>query len=285
MVNKGIEKSYRPIHRSCDSIPKGIGIKRFESSANSIAEGELLHSDDYYIFGIIDSGSCELQVDFTTITLKDGDAIIETPGKLHRFISTNAASGYAIMIDCSLVDDQQSRKLISFARKETLVKPNIQIRSILITLFSMLNTENSHSVELSNLFRVNIGLAIVELFCRMLTVTHQQDEENRYVRHTEAFFTILAGNIIKNRQPSFYAEKMNISPIYLNEAVKVVTGKSVSQNINEEIILRAKRMLAFSKLDISEIAFQLGFKDNAYFTRLFTKIAGCPLTIFRKNLK
>lgn len=277
--------SYIPVHKSCESIPNGVGIKRFCASANSTAEGELLHSDDYYIFGIVDSGSCVLQVDFTSVSIKAGDAIIVSPGKLHRIVSTDDASGYAIMIDNSLVNEQQSRNLISFARKETLIKPNSQLRSILITLFSMLNTEISDGVVFPNLFRVNIGLAIVELFCSMLTAFSIKEEENRYIRHTNTFFTLLTKNIIDNRQPSFYAHKMNISPIYLNEAIKEVTGKSVSQNINEEIILRAKRMLAFTKLDVSEIASQLGFKDNAYFTRLFTKIAGCPPTIFRKNLK
>lgn len=275
----------RPIHKSHEHIPKGIKIKRLDSSDISYDEGVLLHSDEYYVFGFVESGSCEIQVDFNIVKVESGDAIIVSPSQLHRIISTRDAKGYALLLDGSLISEEQSKSLVVFTRKNTIVKPRQQIAIILTNLFSILYNSNSGNIELSNSFRVHIGQAVIAVFCSLLEGTHQHEYADRYTRHADTFFTLLDRDIIHDRQPSHYAGKMNISPIYLNEVIKKVTGKSVSININEEITLRAKRLLAFTKLDIKEIAFELGFNDVAYFTRLFTKTAGCSPMHFRKNLK
>ena len=74
-----------------------------------------------------------------------------------------------------------------------------------------------------------------------------------------------------------------ISPVYLNEAIKSITGISVSKYIQIELMLRAKRMLIYTSLNIKEIAINLGFDDYAYFTRLFTKATGLNPTSYRKK--
>ena len=98
------------------------------------------------------------------------------------------------------------------------------------------------------------------------------------------FRKLLREYITEERRPAFYAEKLNISPIYLNEIVKEVTGLSSSQYIKNEIILLAKRELFHTSDSIKEIAYRLGFTDNTYFTRLFTETVGVPPNKFRDNI-
>ena len=71
--------------------------------------------------------------------------------------------------------------------------------------------------------------------------------------------------------------------MYLNEVVKSVTGVSVSRYIQNELILQAKRMLAYTSLTIREISNHLGIDDYTYFTRLFTKAVGVSPTCYRKK--
>lgn len=88
-----------------------------------------------------------------------------------------------------------------------------------------------------------------------------------------------------SRQPSYYASKLHISTVYLNEAVRSVTGMSVSRYIRNEIALQAKRLLIHTNDSVKEIAAALGFDDYAYFSRLFTQAVGVSPTVFRqKNL-
>ena len=77
---------------------------------------------------------------------------------------------------------------------------------------------------------------------------------------------------------------MNISPVYLNEIVKDITGQSSGQYIKNEIVLLAKRELFHTSDSIKEIAYRLGFTDSAYFTRLFTDVAGVSPGKFRGNI-
>jgi AraC-like DNA-binding protein len=87
------------------------------------------------------------------------------------------------------------------------------------------------------------------------------------------------------KRPSEYASELNLSPAYLNEAVKKMTELSVSDCIRNEIVLQAKRLLFYTHQSVKEIACSLGYDDYSYFTRLFTKSAGVSPTQFRKNYR
>jgi AraC family transcriptional activator of pobA len=80
---------------------------------------------------------------------------------------------------------------------------------------------------------------------------------------------------------------MNISERHLNRICKVCLNKTTSKIIAERIILEAKRMLVFSKNSVSQIAMELGYFENSYFSRLFKKNCGKTplefLNIFRKK--
>lgn len=78
---------------------------------------------------------------------------------------------------------------------------------------------------------------------------------------------------------------LNISEVYLNEAVKNATGLSASGCIRSQVIIEAKRMLAYTDLTPSEIAMELGYTDYSYFSRLFKKETAQSPIEFRKNLK
>ena len=77
---------------------------------------------------------------------------------------------------------------------------------------------------------------------------------------TLEFKTLLKQFVHISRSPAFYAERMHVSAAYLNEAVRTTTGLSATRNIRNEIVIRAKRMLAHSRTDIQEIARELGLK-------------------------
>ena len=107
--------------------------------------------------------------------------------------------------------------------------------------------------------------------------------KRRHVEIVLAFRELLAGDERIVRSPSHYAAALHISPVYLNEVVKGVTGENVSGYIQSEILLRARRMLVYTQQQIGEIARTLGFDDCAYFTRLFTQRTGMSPTSYREK--
>jgi len=78
-------------------------------------------------------------------------------------------------------------------------------------------------------------------------------------------------NFRKIHSPSQYADKLHIAPKSLNKLVKKYYNKTLTQVIQERIILEAKKELNSSNKPIKNIAFDLGFNDAFYFSRLFKK--------------
>ncbi|WP_196894833.1 AraC family transcriptional regulator [Aureivirga marina] len=78
----------------------------------------------------------------------------------------------------------------------------------------------------------------------------------------------------KNQKIAFYADKLNLSVVYLSECVKKVTGKTTKHIIDDYVILEAKSLLKQSNATISEIAYELGFDESSNFTKYFKKLTG-----------
>ena len=115
----------------------------------------------------------------------------------------------------------------------------------------------------------------------------QLPEQNnlRIYTITKQFRSLLMISFRMMKSPSEYAEALNLSPSYLNEAVKQVTGSPVSFWIQQEVILEAKRMLFYTENTVKEIAHALGYQDHTYFIRLFSKVEGMPPLQFRQRYR
>ena len=67
----------------------------------------------------------------------------------------------------------------------------------------------------------------------------------------------------------YLSEQLHMSPNYLGDLLKKITGKSTQQHIHHILIEKAKDILASSNLSVSEIAYQLGFEYPQSFSKLF----------------
>jgi AraC family transcriptional activator of pobA len=83
--------------------------------------------------------------------------------------------------------------------------------------------------------------------------------------------------------PKDYAELLYVTPNHLNALCNDLLGTSAGEVIRNRVILEAKRMLVNPELTIAEIAWQLNFADNSYFSKFFKKSTGITPEIFRKQ--
>lgn len=67
------------------------------------------------------------------------------------------------------------------------------------------------------------------------------------------------------------ATELHLSPNYLSTLLKVTTGQSTQQHIQNKLIEKAKEKISTTNLTISEIAYELGFEHPASFSKLFKK--------------
>ncbi len=83
---------------------------------------------------------------------------------------------------------------------------------------------------------------------------------------------------------SDYAELLNISPSALAKISKTHFNKTLTDLISERIIIEAKRELYLTSKAVKQIAFDLGFNDEHYFSRFFKKNAEISPQIYRDTV-
>lgn len=81
----------------------------------------------------------------------------------------------------------------------------------------------------------------------------------------------------------YLAENLNLSPSYLSDMLRALTGQNAQQHIHDKLIEKAKEKLSTTTLTVSEIAYTLGFEHPQSFSKLFkTKTSLSPLE-FRRS--
>ena len=104
------------------------------------------------------------------------------------------------------------------------------------------------------------------------------DSQHNLIRE---FNFLVEQNFRKQHNVSYYAELLHKSPKTVTNTFKKIDEKSPLQIIHNRILLEAKNLLHYTKQDISEIAYDLGFENVQVFSRFFKRLAGISPTEFR----
>lgn len=81
----------------------------------------------------------------------------------------------------------------------------------------------------------------------------------------------------------FFAESLNVTPNYLGDIVRNITGVAPMEHIHQTIINEAKTLLNQGLYSNSEVAYHLGFEYPNYFSRLFKKVTGISPSEYKKK--
>lgn len=89
----------------------------------------------------------------------------------------------------------------------------------------------------------------------------------------------------KNGLPTveYLAGHLSLSPHYLSDMLRSLTGLNAQQHIHDKLIEKAKEQLSITNLSVSEIAFTLGFEYSQSFSKLFRKKTAMSPVEFRQS--
>lgn len=271
-----------PLHK-LENNTLGIEVRQLEQLGETEASFiNQVHRDDHYIFIFQERGDTRMMIDFKEMEAHGSGVLCILPGQVHYGISMNDAAVWFLAVDGSLIHEQ-FRTLF----EERIVPVNISAVAAarLGSCFSVLaglHQEQDQYLVMRSMVDVVIGL-----FAGIFSTIEESadDAHSRTTIITRQFKGLLKSSFREMKRPSAYAEALNISPSYLNEAVKLTTGLPVSHWIQEEVIMEAKRLLFYTDNTIKQIADDLGFEDHTYFTRVFTRAEGMPPLAFRKKYR
>lgn len=80
-----------------------------------------------------------------------------------------------------------------------------------------------------------------------------------------------------------YAQALNMPPARLNRMCKTLVGKNAKALLQERLLLEARRKLIYTRATIEHIAFDLGYTDPAYFSRVFQQTEGVSPKVYRQQ--
>jgi AraC-like DNA-binding protein len=82
--------------------------------------------------------------------------------------------------------------------------------------------------------------------------------------------------------PADYARLLHMTPKTLGRIVREQLGKSLTDLIRERILTHAKWQILHTLKPVKEVAREVGFSDELYFSRMFKKATGQSPTFFRE---
>ena len=236
------------------------------------------HRDDYYLFGVMLSGEQTVAVDFREISIRRHQALIIAPGQVHGPIGDPSESGFIVAFSPESIKPSEMQLIETYSLMTRPISLNDADYRDITTLYEMLLHRGGKSTEVEYFIASTIKQIILQQISQ-----EESDAPNRYVRLVIELRKLLRKHIAHEKSPSGYAAMMNISSVYLNEAVNFVTGMSTRNYIISFALLSAKRDLVYTNLSAQEIAFRLGYEDYSYFSRLFRKHVGESPKEFRSK--
>ncbi|NIB38518.1 helix-turn-helix domain-containing protein [Pseudomaricurvus alkylphenolicus] len=168
-------------------------------------------------------------------------------------------------------------------------------------LAQQLDTEDHLSTELSRLVRSieqefrwpKAGrVAMISAYLKALIINigrlelHQTDrssDASPQVRTFENFRKLVEHHFKEHWSVQQYAQQLGMTESRLNSLCRKVVDLSPSQIIHKRLVMEAKRILVYTSMPVSTIAYELGFKDPAYFSRYFAKQTGEAASQFREK--
>lgn len=269
-----------PFSRMQKISPSGVFLKHFVQYGKTEMR-HYAHRDDYYVVALLTDGSVAVEVDFERIELTAGDVLIVSPWQVHRRPADEQwqADGWMLAFSPEFLSEADARALEEYSLSPRPLRPGREAVDDIVTLCAMFE-RNSGDEAVSGALALAIKSIVVSAIGES-----DSSVKDRYVAITLRFRELIETHLAAEKSPSAYASMLNISEVYLNEAVRKTTGLSAGAYLRSRVIVQAKRLLAYTSMSAKEIAYTLGYADYAYFSRLFRKSVGVSPSVYAKNLK
>ena len=258
-------------------------------AANSASEMEIFRFPsrlNALIIGVGTEGETSLTSNLQEFRLKKDSLFIFSPKHILQVQSNNRFKAHLIVIAPDFlkrinIDTKRMMPLFlqfgSLPCMELTQAESQSLRSFISMVEQELKgSETDFSSEIIGGLIAATIYKVGDILTHYLT-EHPEVDSPIHNRAEEYFmqFTELLGEHYKHeRSVGFYARQLCITPKYLTTLIKRISGKSVSEWIDNYVILEAKTLLKYSNMSVQEIAYYLNFPNQSFFGSYFKRNAG-----------
>ncbi|WP_261512232.1 AraC family transcriptional regulator [Chryseobacterium paludis] len=245
---------------------------------------QIPHRDEHFMFVVQQEGNSLWELDFREIELFGTSILYVAPGQVHRYLKHENCKGWFVFIETALIPKTYLEIYNTYLNSN-------QVASITrdSDLFSFIPVFDSILKNPEAPFQNNLISSLSDSLTGLIIRVFIENRHSEKIIAGQKYKTVLQfKQLIQThykqlKQVKEYASELHITPLYLNEVVKEITGFAASHWIQQEIIIESQRLLYYTNLDIKQIAFELGYEDYAYFSRFFKNKTGFTASQFRKR--
>jgi AraC family transcriptional activator of pobA len=233
------------------------------------------HRHEFYSIFFVLNGISTQEIDFDKYDIHKNQIVFIPKGSIHWEIESKNLESYILLFKDEFLPKPMMDmingfiKYAIFQRKLVLDLSEIQTQEF-IKIAEVIKQEHNQS-DHQNLIFILQNLLLVWLN-KMESIAQNFNSKNTFVNNGilfQQFASLLDKNFAKHKDIAFYCTELGCTSKKLSQVLNEIMGKPTNEIIIDTIILEAKRKLCYSSLSIKEIAFELGYDNPFYFSRIF----------------
>ncbi|MDX5478706.1 MAG: AraC family transcriptional regulator [Cyclobacteriaceae bacterium] len=245
---------------------------------------ETPHKHDFFLFFLIEKGKGHHRIDFNSYPVNDRQLHILLPGQVHDWDLDKNTKGFQLMIG-----KNEFETLGGYLYYSAFLDARFSVLDLREEEFNLLYHEFDQIYQESQ--KPEPDKDLIQWRCKIaIKLIIREREKNsdhskrplipdlvmQYISLIDKFYK-------SEKSMSFYADQLHVTSNYLNIICKKSLGQTAYSLIKSRIALESKRLLSISSISVKELAFELGFRDPANFSKFFREETGLSPSDFRKK--
>lgn len=245
------------------------------------------HRSLHYVFLLVGSGYSEHAVDMHPIKVNEGQLLFVLPHQIHLIAPRVRPLHYAVLHfdqHClSLLPkpflfllNPLNNQLLSFDEKALQ-----RVKALFGLLIQLLDEPDAYP----ELVLSNLNTFLTECNHTYLANNKRPGDPDGHLSKFIGFKLMVEEQFMEQPAIQAIAGSLSLTTNSLYNIVKHYAGVSPKEFIINRLMVEAQRRLYYSETSVKELAYELGFSDPGYFSRLFRKFTGRSTTQFMKEVK
>jgi len=257
---------------------------KIDLPAHVLAKFRKPHKLEFYYFVFLDEGKERYKVDQQDILLSGGQLIFGLPNQMFcNPPTTHHNPNYKVGFDedtLALLPNTFPFLLNPF-NTNRIIFPSTdkdRLKSICANLFQLLHAKGKPSN--TEIVLAHLNTLLTEFNSAYFEQNGPTSLSNPKLSKYIAFKLAVESNLTEQQDVKTIAEQLAMTSSSLYGVVKEFSGVSPKEWMINRLMLEARRRLQYSTVSVKELAYELGFSDPDYFSRLFKKTTGRSVSAF-----
>ncbi len=270
-----------------------LAFKIFSFADNSSFDH--IQRNNYYALIWIKKGNGNAKADFADYEFEENSLFAFAPYQPFMITEKEPISGIAIYFHPDFFCIYKHHKEVScngVLYNNVYKPPFVSVDNSSAATFAMLSEQIQTEMQNTELAQYELLVSYLKIFlitaARLKTAQHSTTSDlspgNKEPFILQKLKDAIEENFKKKHAPADYADILFITPKALAKITKSHFNKTLSSIINERIIIEAKRELYLTDKTVKEIAYELGYEDEYYFSRFFKVNADVSPQLYRETV-